>query len=89
MARVARGEIAQCPLCESTQGENQRLRARIEELEKEIERLVKQHDRDQEELSHLKSLLEKTRRAGKRQAAPFSKGSAKEQPGALYMVPDA
>jgi len=80
MARVDRGEIVPCPLCESTQRENRRLRARIEELEKEIERLVKQHDRDQEELSHLKILLEKTRRAGKRQAAPFSKGTAKEQP---------
>jgi transposase len=80
MARVEKIEIVQCPHCEAMQGENLRLRARTEELEKENERIAEQHDRDQKELSHLKSLLEKERRAGKRQSAPFSKGSPKAQP---------
>jgi transposase len=73
-------ELPLCASCESTQRENRRLRTAVEQLEKDNERLVKQHELDQAELSRLKDLLEKARRAGKRQAAPFSKGSPKKQP---------
>lgn len=73
-------ELPRCASCASTQQENRRLRTTVEQLEKDNERLVKQHELDQAELSRLKDLLEKTRRAGKRQAAPFSKGPAKKQP---------
>ncbi|MCP4967448.1 MAG: hypothetical protein GY926_19720, partial [bacterium] len=73
-------ELEPCASCASTQRENRRLRARVVQLEEEIERLLKQHKLDQTELSRLKDLLEKARRAGKRQAAPFSKGPPKKQP---------
>ncbi|MCP4202545.1 MAG: hypothetical protein GY769_11495, partial [bacterium] len=92
MALAATAKLPPCPCCASTQRENrclparieqqnnERLRARVEQLEKDNERLVKQHELDQAELSRLKDLLEKTRRAGKRQAAPFSKGPPKKHP---------
>ncbi len=72
------------PRCRNLAQENRRLQKRIEHLERKNRRLV-------EEVSHLKELLEKERRAGKRQAAPFSKGKPKacarpsgRRPGDLY-----
>ncbi len=42
-----------------------------------LERLLSERDR---RIAELERLLEQSRRGGRRQAAPFSKGSAKENP---------
>ena len=60
-------------LCHKKDGlekENEELREKGEKLEQEIERF-------KQEIEQLKQELEKVRRAGKRQAAPFSKGKSK------------
>lgn len=54
------------PCCEATARDNRRLRQETRRL--------------REENARLKDLLEQARRAGKRQAAPFSKGAPKAQP---------
>lgn len=54
------------PCCKATARENRRLR--------------QENRRLREENARLKDLLERARRAGKRQAAPFSKGAPKAQP---------
>ena len=53
---------------------------RIRQLEAEIGRLRTAHGRDQAEIARLKEQLEQARRSGKRQAAPFSKGTVKAKP---------
>lgn len=53
--------------------ENQRLREQVERLERERARLERENAR-------LKDELEAARRAGARQAAPFSKGAPKRRP---------
>jgi len=53
--------------------ENQRLRARVEELEGIVRAL-------KEQLQVLTAALEEARRAGKRQAAPFRKGNIVQKP---------
>jgi transposase len=59
--------------CRELRVENGRLAAEAERLRVENERLTA-------ELARIRGLLEKARRAGKRQAAPFSKGPPKESP---------
>jgi len=54
-------------------GENRRLRAEVERLQRRKRELEK-------EVVRLRSALEEARRAGKRQAAPFSKGAPKTRP---------
>ena len=53
--------------------ENEKLKARIAELEQDVESLSRQ-------LQEALSQLEAKGRAGKRQAAPFSRGDKKQQP---------
>src|SRR5262245_61454980 len=56
------------------------LRAQLERLRLENERLRQDNERLQRELAQAKAELDETRRASKRQAAPFAKGAAKAQP---------
>lgn len=56
------------------------LRSRLERLRQENERLRQDNERLQRELAQAKAELEETRRASKRQAAPFAKGPPKAQP---------
>src|SRR5262245_12932260 len=56
------------------------LRAQLERLRLDNERLRLDNERLQRELAQAKAELDETRRASKRQAAPFAKGAAKAQP---------
>jgi hypothetical protein len=56
------------------------LRSQLERLRQENERLRQDNERLQRELARAKAELDETRRASKRQAAPFAKGPAKAQP---------
>lgn len=60
--------------------ELQKLRAENERLQGENERLQGENQRLQEQLDQAKADLDAARRAGKRQAAPFSKGPPKAHP---------
>ncbi len=60
--------------------ENAKLRRKREHLRGEKKRLVREIDRLETMCAKLKALLEEARRAGKRQAAPFSKGEPKANP---------
>lgn len=60
--------------------EIRKLRQENEELRREKERVEKQRERLREERDRLKQELAKAQRAGKRQAAPFSKGKPKAKP---------
>jgi len=60
--------------------ELQSLRAQVEQVLRENERLRGENQRLQRELDQAKADLEAARRAGKRQAAPFSKGPPKAHP---------
>lgn len=60
--------------------ENKKLRREIKGLVREQERVEKQRERLREERDRLKQELSKARRAGKRQAAPFSKGEPQKAP---------
>jgi transposase len=60
--------------------EQQQLRERIEGLEAERERLQAEGERLQEVNARLRGEVEALRRAGKRQAAPFSRGEPKADP---------
>ena len=60
--------------------ENARLRQERTTLQDENARLRRDRDRLRDDLTRLTAALEAARRAGKRQAAPFSKGAAKVQP---------
>lgn len=60
--------------------ENNRLRAENQQLQREKAALEKRVARLEAELQALKELLETTRRKGKRQATPFSKGAPTTTP---------
>jgi len=60
--------------------ENEQLRKEVEELRRERGQLEKDRDRLREENEDLKRRLEQALRAGKRQAAPFSRDSRKDKP---------
>lgn len=55
--------------------DNARLKREREELRRDRERLERERDRLRREIERLTRALEAARRAGKRQAAPFSKGA--------------
>jgi transposase len=55
-------------------------RQEIEKLRRENERLERERDRLRQENEKLKKQLEEVQRAGKRQAAPFSRGTRKTDP---------
>ncbi len=57
------------------------LEAETEQLQAETARLAGENDRLRARVGKLEGLLEEARRAGKRQAAPFSRGEAKQEPG--------
>jgi hypothetical protein len=59
---------------------NEQLREENEELRRQRGQLEKDRDRLREENEDLKRRLEQALRAGKRQAAPFSRGSCKDKP---------
>jgi transposase len=56
------------------------LRFKVEQLLRDNDRLRQENERLQRELDQARAELEQARRQGKRQAAPFSKGSPKPQP---------
>jgi transposase len=60
--------------------ENEALRERGEQLREENARLERERDRLRRELERLTQALAAAQRAGKRQAAPFSKGAPTPQP---------
>ena len=60
--------------------ENARLRHDLEYAEAERDRLDRERTRLEREIARLKEELETARRAGARQAAPFSKGAPKRHP---------
>lgn len=60
--------------------ENARLRQENERLRRELERAERERDRLREERDRLEKELEAARRAAKRQAAPFSKGTPRARP---------
>lgn len=80
IANPVKNLVPGCPRCEARELEVRGLRDQVKQLEQEVETLRLQHKRDQQELAELKGLLDKQRRAGKRQAAPFSKGEPKKDP---------
>ncbi len=63
-----------------TREERDQVRRRNEQLEEENERLEKESQRLQEKIKKLRKELETAQRAGKRQAAPFSRGKRQNQP---------
>jgi transposase len=65
---------------EDLRRENARLREQIECVEAERIRLERERARLEREISRLKDELEAARRAGARQAAPFSKGAPTRRP---------
>lgn len=74
-----------------TREERDQARRRNEQLEKQNEQLEKQNEQLQEEIKRLRKELEAAQRAGRRQAAPFSRGQPKShlkapgrKPGAAY-----
>jgi transposase len=62
-----------CPRCEPLRREN-------EALQQEMERLRQENQAQKEENARLRESVEQAHRAGKRQAAPFSKGPPKANP---------
>jgi transposase len=58
----------------------QKLRAQLEQVLQDNERLRRDNERLRRELDQARADLDTARRAGKRQAAPFSKGPPKSQP---------
>lgn len=69
-----------CSCCRALEQENQRLRERVVQLEEELVALRRSNQEHVDQVAQLRALLEQERRAGKRQAAPFSKGEPKRQP---------
>lgn len=65
---------------EKLEKEIEKLRRENGELRRDRDRLEKEKERLRQERDHLKEELELARRAGKRQAAPFSKGEPKVDP---------
>ena len=68
-----RSPASGCPRCEPLRRENEALREQVEKLRKHTEA-------QKEENARLRESLSKAHRAGKRQAAPFSKGPPKTHP---------
>ncbi|MGH7908748.1 MAG: IS66 family transposase [Thermodesulfobacteriota bacterium] len=68
-----RSPASECSLCEPLRRENDALRQQVETLRK-------QNQAQQEENTRLRESLSEAHRAGKRQAAPFSKGPPKTNP---------
>jgi len=75
IAEVLRGSslASDCPRCEP-------LRQEIEALRQEIDRLRQENRVQKEENARLRESVAEAHRAGKRQAAPFSKGPPKTNP---------
>ena len=65
---------------EDLRRENARLREQLERVEAERARVERERARLERENTRLKEELETARRAGARQAAPFSKGAPKARP---------
>ena len=65
---------------EQLEREREQLEREREQLERERERLERERDRLRQENEKLKKQLEEAQRAGKRQAAPFSRGTRKINP---------
>ena len=61
-------------------GEIQELRRELQRLRERVEQLERENAELRSENARLREALEKARRAGKRQAAPFSRGQKKAQP---------
>jgi transposase len=78
--------MAEIKVCEpvsvpvSVLQELQELRALLDHLRTEVERLSQENGRLRQRNEQLEAELEQTRRQAKRQAAPFSKGPPKPQP---------
>ncbi len=70
-----RGRVpaSQCPRCEPLRRENEALRQQVEKLRKD-------NEAQKGENARLRGSLSEAHRAGKRQAAPFSKGPPKANP---------
>jgi len=60
--------------------ENSHMEEETERLKEEVNRLKRQQDRLEQEIERLRRELEAAHRAGKRQAAPFSRGEPKADP---------
>lgn len=69
-----------CPSCRALEEENRRLREKVAGLEERVVVLERSNEELTEQGDKLLALLEKEQRAGKRQAAPFAKGTPKQQP---------
>ena len=63
-----------------TRRERDQARQQVEQLEDEKQRLHEKLERLREENERLRNELEAAMRAGKRQAAPFSRGKPKDNP---------
>jgi transposase len=63
-----------------TRQERDQSRKQVEQLEEERRRLQEKLERLREDNEHLRNELEAAMRAGKRQAAPFSRGTPKDKP---------
>jgi transposase len=61
-------------------GEIQELRRELQRLRARVERLERENAQLRGENARLREALEEARRAGKRQAAPFSRGKKKAEP---------
>lgn len=70
---MRRASTSSCARCRATARENGALR-------RQRDRLARANARLKEKIATLQAALERTRRAGKRQAAPFSKGAPKKRP---------
>ena len=75
-----RAEQNPANLVEELRRENARLRQELERSEAERVRVERERARLERENTRLKDALEAARRAGARQAAPFSKGAPKRRP---------
>jgi len=85
--RLKRNEEQQEQNNERLEKDNGRLEKDVGRLEKDVgrlekskERLRRKHERLKDKLVQLRRALDLARRAGKRQAAPFSKGKPKSKP---------
>lgn len=77
---TSRRTTSTCRCCAAARDENRGLRERVRKLEAGKRRLERENGRQRGRIERLEGLLEKSRRAGKRQAAPFSKGPPKRKP---------
>jgi len=65
---------------EQLRQENEKLRRREQQLERREKQLDREQERLRQENERLKRQLEQAQRASKRQAAPFSRGTRKQNP---------